>query len=59
MSGRNHLWQGEWIDENELEKRIANLAEWIEPELERGLRFPRSCMLATLWPRSFPWTKLR
>jgi phenylacetate-coenzyme A ligase PaaK-like adenylate-forming protein len=34
---KQHLWQGEWIDDQELERRVAGLPQVIEVALRRGL----------------------
>lgn len=30
-----HFWQGKWIDDTELENRLANLSDWINPQMGR------------------------
>src|ERR1700722_15385814 len=33
MAKQNHFWQGEWIGDEELEKRIKDISLWINPQL--------------------------
>lgn len=35
MSANHHFWQGEWINDGELERRVSNLDQWIASELEK------------------------